>query len=209
MAKGKGNTSRFTSIAAYVFLIAALGTYFLPIVSVTLPALGKKSWSVRDIVKSIPKGTSQKESQLTSDYDFLDLVKEIAPKQKGTQTPSQASPQFIAGALVPIALALAYIFVVLSLFLAPLKKGAAFVSVSVLSAVCSTYALIGTYYLGQAAQNAFSSSLAKIEGSPFSEITKKFVQEVAIRPETGLMVLVVLTVAVAALGFYRSTQASK
>ena len=45
-----------TTVAIYIFLIAALGTYFLPVISVNLPVFGMKSWSVRDVVQVLPKG---------------------------------------------------------------------------------------------------------------------------------------------------------
>ena len=212
MAKAKiGNVQQIATAAIYVFLMGALGTYFLPIVSVTLPALGKKSWSVRDIVQSIPmpKGAAQKEGQkgkLTPDYDFFDIVKEISPKNPETKATAKVSPEFIAGALVPVALAFAYLLALLGLFVAPLKKGGAFSSVSVAATACSAYALLGTYYLSQAAQRAFSSSVAKVEDSPFGMIAKNFVQQVTIQPETGLYALVVLTALVLVVGFYRKAQ---
>lgn len=214
MAKTKvGNVQQLTTVAIYVFLIGALGTYFLPVVSVTLPALGKKSWSVRDVVSVIPmpkggpsKGTAQKEAgkeQLKLDYDFLDLVKEVSPKNPRTKTASKTSPEFIAGALVPVSLALAYLLALLSLFLAPLKKGGTFIPVSLLTSACSAYALLGTYFLAQSAKRAFASSIAKVEDSPFGAIAKHFVQQVTIQPERGLYALVVLTVLALGVGFYR------
>ena len=209
--KTSSNRGRLLMGAIYVFLIAALGTYFLPIVGVNLPAFGKKSWSVRDVVSAIPKGTAQKEEKkgdLTPQYDFLDLVKEISPKQPETKTTAKLSPQFILGALVPIALALAYLLSVLGLLVAPLKKGATFFLVSALSAICSVYALLGVFYLGQAAQQAFSDSLAKVEDSPFSIIAKNLVQQVTIQPENGLYALVLLTVIVFGLGVYRKNAAA-
>lgn len=214
MAKGKSSTNlQFVStIAIYVFLIGALGTYFLPIVSVTLPAFGNKGWSVRDVVTSIPipkvglKATSQTEEKLTLDYDFIDLVKEVSPKNPETKATVKVSPEFIAGALVPVALALAYVLVLLCCFLAPLKKGAIFPSVSLLATACAAYALLGTYYLSQAAQRAFASSIARVEDSPFGIIAKNFVQQVTIQPETGLYALVVLTALVLVTGFYRRAQ---
>ncbi|MBI4358321.1 MAG: hypothetical protein HY584_03395 [Candidatus Omnitrophica bacterium] len=209
-AKTGFNRDRLLTAAIYVFLIAALGTYFLPIVGVTLPAFGKKTWSVRDVVSAVPKGAAEKEEKgkkLTPDYDFLDIVKEISPKEPETKATSKISPEFILGALVPVALALAYVLSVLGLFVAFLRKGAVFFSVSALSAVCSVYALLGVFYLGQAAQRAFSDSLAKVEDSPFSMIAKNFVQQVTIQPENGLYALVLLTVIVFGLGVYRKNAA--
>lgn len=210
--KTSANFYQLATVAIYVFLIAILGTYFLPIVSVNLPALGKKSWSVKDVVKTIPRGVSRQkreQKQLTPQYDFLDLVKEVSPRNPETKAPSRRSAQFILGALVPVALALTYLLALLSFFLAPLKKGAAFVFTSALTAICSSYALVGTFFLAQAAQRAFSSSLEKIADSPFSVIAKNFVREITIQPENGFLALVLLTVVVFGIGIYRRSLAAR
>ncbi len=210
MAKGKagGNSNQIAVIATYVFLIGALGTYFLPIISVKLPALGVKSWSVKDVVsvipKLLPKGGGQKAEQkgkLSVNYDFNDLIKEISPKGEPGKGKAHVSKKIILGGLVPFALALAYLLAALSLILAVLKKCAAFFTASVATAACSVYALLGTYALAQAAQRAFSDSMSKVESSPFGAIAKNFVQQVKVQPETGLYVLAALTVLVVVIGF--------
>ncbi len=216
MSKTKSSASnsyKTATFVIYLFLFAALGTYFLPLQSIKLPALGKKSWSVQDIVKTLPKGApkgkageEKKMGKFNTDFDFMDFVKEITPKKQATGAPVKISPEFIFGALVPVALILAYFFVVLSLFLTPIRKGSALIGSSLLSVLCSAYVLVGTYYLSSAAQRAFSSSLAKVEESPFGIIAKNFVQQVSIQPETGLYALVGLTVLVLVVGFYRRNQ---
>lgn len=207
------NGYKLATVAIYLLLIAALATYFLPLQSVTLPAIGKQSWSVQDIVKSLPKGAgkgqagkAQSGRSFDVNFDFMDFVKEITPKQQGTGGPSKVSPEFIFGALIPVALVLAYLFVILSLLLA-LLKGSALIATSLASVICSAYVLVGTYYLSAAAQKAFSSSVAKVADSPFGIIAKNFVQEVSIQPETGLFVLVGVTALTLVTGFYRRNQA--
>ena len=215
MVKGKtgSGANQIVVIATYVFLLGALGTYFLPVMSVNLPAFGKKSWSVKDIVsvipKSLPKGGGQqpdKKGKLSIDYDFKDLIKEISPKAEPGKGATKISPQVVFGAFVPVALALAYLLAAVSLILAVLKKCAAFFTASVATAACSVYALVGTYLLAQAAQKAFSASMAKVESSPFGAIAKNFVQQVSIQPETGLYALTILTVLVFLIGVYRKDQ---
>ncbi len=203
------------TVIIYLFLIGILGTYFLPLQSVTLPAIGKKSWGLKDIVKSLPKGAAKKgesgeakESvKISTDFDFMDFVKEVTPKKQGTGATAKISPEFIFGALIPVALVLAYLFSVFSLFLAPIRKGSALIGSSLLAFVCSVYVLIGTYYLSSAAQKAFAGSLEKVESSPFGAIAKNFVQQVTIQPETGLYALVALSALVLVAGFYRRNQA--
>ncbi|MBI1977513.1 MAG: hypothetical protein HYS55_02040 [Candidatus Omnitrophica bacterium] len=212
MAKGKPgfNLSQITTIAIYVFLVGTLVTYALPIMSVTLPALGKKSWSVRDIVsvipKSLPSGKEEKGAgKLSTDYDFTDLLKEILPKDPQTKAPAKVSVELIAGLLVPVALALAYLVTILNLLVAVLKKGSVFIVSSAAAAICACYTLVGTFYLAQVAERAFSSSIAKVEDSPFGSLLKNVVQQVTIQPETGLFVLSLLTIVVFGIGLYRKS----
>lgn len=216
MAKTKAASSKGTQISTvliYLLLLGTLATYVLPLQSVTLPAIGKKSWSVQDVIKTIPQSASTKSQKektggldLKIDFDFMDFVKEIAPKGENKEQ-VKISPEFIFGALMPIALVLSYVFVILSLLVAASKKGAGLIGFTLGAAISAVYVLVGTFYLSQAAQRAFQSSMAKIEGSPFAAITKNFVQEVSIQPEYGLYTLVALTALTAAVGFYRRNQA--
>ncbi|GEM_PF-5720520 len=213
MKSSASNSYKSATVVIYLFLAAALGTYFLPLQSVTLPAVGKKSWSVKDVVKTLPKsapkkGQAQEESRGKSfkvNFDFMDFVKEITPKNQANAA-VKVSPEFIFGALIPVALVGAYLFLVISLFLAPIKKGSALIGSSLIAAGCAVYVLLGTYYLSAAAQKAFSSSLAKVSDSPFGAIAKNFVQQVSIQPETGLYALVALSILVLVAGFYRRNQ---
>ena len=209
MAKGKASsTGQVITIAVYVFLIGALATYFLPVISVNLPALGKKSWSVKDMVgvipKSLPKAGGQpaeKKEKLSIDYDFGDLLKELSPKGEPGKGGAKVSKKVILAGFVPVALALAYLLAVVSLLLAALKKKSGFFVASAGTAFCSVYALAGTYLLAQRAQQAFSTSMEKVSESPFGAIAKNFVQQVTVQPETGLYALAVLTVLAFLLGF--------
>ena len=215
MSKAKSsacsNSHRAATIFIYLFLIAALGTYFLPLQSVTIPAFGKKSWSVQDIVKSFPKGVSKKqaadktEKHFDVHFDFMDFVKEVTPKERATNAPSRVSQEFIFGALIPVALILTYFFVILSFLFSLFQKTSVLIASSFLSVICSAYVLIGTYYLSAAAQRAFSASLAKVEASAFGIIAKNFVQEISIQPETGLFALVGLTALVLVAATYRKS----
>lgn len=220
MAKSKSsvfNSSKIATVVIYLSLLAVLGTYVLPLQSITLPAIGKKAWSVQDIVKTLPipkgggkggpAGEEKQGAKLDIDFDFMDFVKEISPKKEGTGAPAKVSPEFIFGALIPIALVLAYLFAILSLLVASLKNRSALVSTAFISAVSAAYVLVGTFYLSASARKAFSASMAKVEDSPFGAIAKNFVQEVSIQPETGLYALVGLTVLVLLVALYRRNQA--
>ena len=195
-----------TTVAIYIFLTAALGTYFLPVISVNLPVFGMKSLSVRDVVQVLPKGIKggEKREPMTSRYDFMDMVKEVSAKKGATKSKIGISPTFIAGALVPVALALAYLLSLLGLFLAPLRKGRALVLDSILAALCASYVYFGIFVLNNAAQRAFQESLAKVAESPFSVIAKNLVQKVTIQPEKGVVALILFTLIVFGLSSYRS-----
>ena len=208
MAKGKSSSGTYgiATVAIYVFLVAILGTYFLPIVSVNLPAFGRKSWGVRDIVKSLPKGIGQrgeKKKQLTSQFDFMDFVKEVSPQRPDTKTVAKKSYQFIFGAMVPVALVFSYALSILGLLLAPVRKGGLFVLTSALALIGAFYTLVGTYLLTQAAQRSFSASVAKVAEGPFGVIAKNLVQQVTIQPDNGLFALMILTALVFVIGLYR------
>ena len=214
-----GGLHGIATVAIYIFLVAALGTYFLPVVSVDLPVFGTKSWSVRDVVQTLPKSFAPKsgkggERELSPNYDFLDMVKEVSSKRQAAKGGSGArggmsiSPTFILGALVPVALALAYLLTLLGLFLAPLKRGSAFIANSLLTAIFACYAYGGVFILNASAQRAFQESLAKVEDSPFSLIAKNLVQKVTIQPANGLIVLILLTLIVFGAGLYRRSRSA-
>ena len=211
MAKQSKSSLNIATILTYLLLLASLGTYFIPVVSVHLPALGTKSWSVRDIVKTIPKGTlgakkETKKSEFTLRYDFSDFVTEVTPRTKEGKT-SKMAPELVIGALIPISLALAYLLVLLNFFLAPLARKSALSVGSLLTVVCSGYTVFGVYYLNLAAQRAFASSLAKVEQSPFAIITKNLVQQAQIQPDIGLYALAVLAFLVFLISLYQAKSA--
>ena len=186
---------RFWTIVIYVFLLGALSTYFLPFVRVTVPVFGKKNWSVRQMVRTIPKGIrtgEQGEKKMTADFDFIDFVKEVAPKGEGTASERKQAANLVLGFLVPVAAVLAYLALVVGLFLALLKKSGAFIFSSGFTTVCASYVVLGILYFDGLARSAFSSALAKAEESPFFFIAERLVQQVSIGPDLGLIWLVAL-----------------
>ena len=204
-------TFRFWTVAIYLFLVAAVGTYFLPFVGVELPVIGKKSWSVRSVVKTIPKGfQSQGKSNLkmSQKFDFIDFVKELTPpKQEGRGLP-KGIVNVVLGVLVPIAAAVAYLALILGLFLAPLKRSGVFLFTSGVAVVCAMYVVLAVFYFNTAMQGAFSDTLLKTKDSPFFFITKNLVQEVSIRPDTGLIALVSLAAIIFLAGLLRMSRAN-
>lgn len=205
----KVKSSGFTGVttgAIYVFLIAALGTYFLPVISVNFPVFGMKSWSVREVARTLAKGIkgTEKRGPMTSQYDFADVVKEISYKKESGKWGLKVSWTLIAGALIPVALVLAYLLNLLGLFLAPLRRGKALTVGSALAVLSSSYVYFGIFVLNNAAQSAFQESLAQVEESPFSVITRNLVQQVTLQPEKGVVALILFTLVVFGLSLYRS-----
>jgi len=198
----------------YLFLIGAIGTYFLPIVRVQVPVLGQVSWSVRDIVKTIPKGVRSEEprsKKLSAGFDFIDFVKEVVPKSAGAD--GKTTPRQVAGiimaALTPIALLLAYLALLIGLFIAPLKKSGVFVFLSALATACTSYVYLSIYYFDGAAQKAFAQALSNVKDSPFFFVAQHLVQKVSIRPDTGLIVLLLLSAVIFLAVLVRMSRATR
>ena len=195
----KKNASKPWGIIAilYIGLIAALGTYALPLLRVKLPPVGEKAWSIMDVTKMLPKMTQSKPSEdknvfgVKTDFDFMDLLEKVAPKNSANQ-PSKVSPVFILGVLVPVSLVLTYVFMVLGLLLAP--WAAALGWVTGFSVLTSLYALGGTFYLGKSASQVFHESVSKAAEGIFGGIAKNFVPEITIQPDTALYALAVLSI---------------
>ena len=114
-----------TTILIYSLLAGGLASSYLPIVQVKSPLIGTKSWGVQDLIKSLPKssGKKKKDPIIKVDYDFMDVLKKILPKNSKTNEPKTASLTFILGILVPIALALTYFLLIIALLVAPIKRG--------------------------------------------------------------------------------------
>ena len=209
-SKVKSGSYRFWTVVIYVFLLGAVGTYFLPFVGVQVPVLGEKSWSVRDIVKTIPKikpSSGEQRTKFSTRFDFMDFVKEIAPRGGDAKAEKKKLTVIVLGALIPIALVLAYTAVVIGLFLAPLKKGRAFILTCVVATVSATYVFVGIHYVNAAAQQAFNQAISQAQGSPFFLVTKHLVQEVSIQPAYGLVTLLVLGTLLFATGLLRMSKA--
>jgi len=99
------------------------------------------------------------------------------------------------------------VFAVISLIAVSIRKGSIVAVTSAVSAVSAAYVLFGTYFLSEQAQKAFSSTMSKIQDSPFSAIAKNFVKEIALQPEMGLYALVALGALAFLTSFYRRSQA--
>ncbi len=178
---------------------------------IQIPAFGKKSFSVRDFAQAIPKGMpsqrGERPQKLSPHYDFMDLVKEISPRNPDTKAVVTVSPEFVLGAMVPVALVLVYGLTLVGLFIAPIRNASALLLTSSLSVLFAGYVLAGTYFIGQSAQRTFSDSVSKLSDTPFAAITQKFVQQVSVQPDYGLYALLLLTILTLVLGLYRNTQA--
>jgi hypothetical protein len=188
----KSNTLQIWTIALYVLLTAGIVSYFLPFISVQVPVVGKKSWSVQDVVKTIPKSVSTKEKKrgtFSKQFDFMDFLKEISPKGEGVQVTQKRVTNAILGALVPIALIVAYFTLIAGLFAVRFNKPGLLAFVSGVASGCAGYVVVAILYFNLEAQQAFNAAMSKAQDSPFFMVTKNFVSEVSIQPEYGAYVL--------------------
>ena len=113
------------------------------------------------------------------------------------------------GALVPVALGLTYLVLVLGLLTAPLKKSGFFIFLSGFATVCAAYAVVGVFYLNALSQQVFSEALAKAEESPFFFVTQHFVKDISVRPDVGMIALLVLTALTFVTALGRMSQSGK
>lgn len=202
-SQGKGGIG-FSTILIYVMLFTGLATVYMPMMQVQSPALGTKSWRVMDLVKALPKGGGEKKDPIIKvDYDFMDVLKKILPKNSKTDKPQKVSLTFILGILVPVALALTYALLILSLILAPVKKGPFFPWVSGMSFLTAAYSLAGIFYLGLSAEKAFTDAVDKASQGLLGIITKNLVPEISLTPATGCYVLAGVTLGAVVVSQWR------
>lgn len=201
------------TILIYVSLIAGAGTYFLPVIRVNFPPFGEKSWSVQDVVGPVVQRMTFSQNQgggksasVNLDRDFFKVVSDVSPKNPGTSAPQKISPTYILGALVPVALLASYLFLIAGLFLAVLKPAFPFAVSSALAAGTAIYALLGTFYLGSAAERAFSNAVSKAGEGVLGVITKNFVVQLTVQPSVGLFLLAILMSLSFVAALYRSNQ---
>ena len=187
-----------------ICLVVAAYTYWLPIIRVVVSPLGSKAWSVRDIVKVIPKGVFQpaKKPSFKIDFDFVDLVMKILPKNSQTQAPKKLSLTFIYCMLVPVALVIAYLGVFLQFVMIFFSKGQVLQKTAGVTIVASLYALIGTYYLGVQAQIAFTNAVERASQGTFGFVAKYLVQQTAVCAGAGAYTLLVATTLVFLTSFF-------
>lgn len=213
-AKVNVKVHRFWTFVIYVFLVGALSTYFLPFIRVAVPVFGEKSWSVRQMVRTIPKSVrtgQQGEStvEMTADFDFIDFVKEVSPKGGEATGGQKRVAHVVAGILIPIAMLVAYLALVVGLFLVLLKRGGAFIFTSIVATVCAAYVILGVYYFDALARSALASALSKAEESPFFFVTKQLVQGVSVQPDVGLIALVALAAMIFLAALLRLSRSGK
>lgn len=193
----------FSTVLIYVLLFAGLATAYMPMLEVKSPPIGSKSFGVSDLIKSLPKSTGEKKDPIIKvDYDFMDILKKILPKNSSNE-PKKFSLTFILGVLVPVALALTYFLLVISLLVAPIKKGPFLSWVSGTAFFSSAYSLVGIFYLGLAAEKAFEDAVEKASGGLLGVITKNFIPELSITPDMGAYVLTGIALATVIISQFR------
>jgi len=185
-----------------VFIFVGLATYMMPFMRVQIGGVGLLRYSFSDLVGFLPKpdiGTSQSSKPKIHFKEALEkLVKKVNPPSKqGGGFPF--SGPFILGLLIPVALAWAYVLLLVTLILEFADKKKRHLKYLLLSALCAFYAMAGSVYLSYVARKAVSDSGGKF----FSLITKAFSQSIDVASDYGVHVLLIALVAGSACVLYR------
>ena len=192
--KIKAVTQMSLNVWIYLFLFGAVATYYFPVVSIHFPALGKKSWSLYQIVRFLPKPVFSSKKDAGLDLDFRDALEKIFPQMKQEDWYKKIPLELIFVVLMPVALFLAYLMVFLGFFFTPLKQGLLMHWTSALALLASVYALLAVYVLAHVAHEQFAVAGGVNAGkNPFSILARAFAKEIRVQPESALFALVALT----------------
>ena len=197
------------AILIYACLVAGVGTYFLPVIRVNLPPLGEKSWSVQDIVGPIVQRVTfqrGKSGSVKMNRDFLEIVNKVSTQNSKTSAPQKISLTYIFGALVPIALLASYVFLIASFILTAFNQTKPLLFSTATAAVTAIYALLGTFYLGSAAERAFANAVSKASEGMLGVITKNFEVKLTVQPSIGLFLLAILMTLGFAASLFRNNE---
>jgi hypothetical protein len=214
MKKSKSKNKLYTICTGFIYLMltGALATYFLPFAGIKVPALGEKNWSVRDIVKTIPKiasGQEARRSEFNASFDFMDFIRELLPRGRDMKVERERLTMFVLGAFIPVSLAIVYLSLLLGLFLAVLKKSGPFLIACGLATSCASYVIAGIYYFNSVAHEAFMAAITNAKSTPFFLITEQFVQEVSVQPAYGCLALALLATLLFVTGLVRINVSAK
>lgn len=184
-----------TGLLLYIIFAAALYTYVMPVISVTLPPFGQKSWSTRDFARPIEKmvlerktESKREEGGFKINADFQEILKKLNTIKNPDQ-PEKMSLTYMAGLLVPVALVLTYALILLNIIFVVFQLKGLVPVFSALGVITSVYALTGTYYLGMEAKRSIESVGDRAGAGFFSVLTKSFTQDFNITPDSALYVL--------------------
>jgi len=210
MANNKGgglnaSSFRISVIFLYGFLLMGLYTFVMPAISITLPAFGKKSWSVHSIVRILPKDAIP-EKRGTTDLNFKDILSEILPQDKETKEVKKFSLDFILAILIPIALGATYLLFVLNIFLGLLPSPRFITLSSIVCIFTAGYALVGTHLLGAFVKKRLAEKMAAMNEGIFQMVGRHFVKDTSIQPEDALYWLVVLSFLIFFTSLFRQLQ---
>lgn len=186
-------------------LLASLATIWIPFISLQLPAIGEISWSVQDLVKMIPKDifkASSNRRENVPEIDFMGLLRRLTVGSKAPQKPLPLSVEFIAGVLIPVALAIAYLMVILGLIGLALGRKGFLTLTSAIAACASLYVIFGIQVLSWAAQKRMDQALSRLQAHPFSFVTKYFVEKTAVSPDQGIFLLAGLATTAFLVAFF-------
>ncbi len=204
--KSNGKKCLVWKTLVYLMLAGALFTYVCPFVRVRVPALGTRTWSVRDMVqtasKVIPSKTNTAQS-FNPSFDFIDFIRELLPRGEGFRLEQERTLLFVMGAFVPLALIVVYVTLVLTFFLALLKNGNPYAWATGIMNVCVGYVIGSIYFFNHAAHESFGKAITSAKANPFFLVTERLVQDVSLEPAKGAWALIAFTAVLFVVGLLR------
>jgi hypothetical protein len=181
---------------AFTIAVVALGclSFFLPVISIQAPIVGKMEFSPFNIVSRIASSSSQKSPSFT---DVTAMTKEVSKSEASSPSSIQKSnPVPLGIAVIPFMpgeVAIAYLSLILIVFgltVNPLQQNIRIAAVVGLAA--SVIALVSIYLFSDAIQSSMAANFntPEMRDNPFAALGQALVQSVHVDPGSGIYLLV-------------------
>lgn len=181
---------------AFAIAVVALGclSFFLPIISVQAPIVGKMEFSPFNIASRIASRSSEKSPSFT---DVTSMMNDTSKSEVSSPSSSQKSDPVPLGIKVipfmPVEVTIAYLALILIAFgltVNPLQQNIRIAAVGGLAA--SVSALVSIYLFSDAIQSSLAArfNTPEMRDNPFAALGQALVQSVHVDPGTGIYLLV-------------------
>lgn len=181
-----------------VLLLALLGmfTYFLPVIVVSVPIIGRWEWSALNITSQMTT-TNPAHERNPSFGDLANNLPRIATNENPSSSNRDVPLGFTLAPLIPVEILVTYLLLVpvLACLLVPRIQNI-LGSIAVVGTVSSGAALVSMFFFGDALQQKFSAEMntPAMRDNPFAAIGQAFVKSVRVESGVALYVLVAVMV---------------